>query len=470
MRAMFMKAPVDPLKSGTRVSDVVMSCSPAIECTAIPPKSQGGSCLASEARWPKLWLQSSKTLGVLTLVVVGLAIGGPACGEPTDLDDLLSRLGATSPHTKITAIHEVSEADPIEPRLLDSLLELLKDHSRLRIAGSDAAHGFVKGISYFVQSLTGRRAICVSTAAARVLTKWNEQLAGRLYPLLHGEDRLTAAAAAAVIGGGASLTLESRKALIAGMQSNDDLVSCVCARGLLRLGESSERMIAASHLASAMQSMAPVSVRYLAARTLREFGSDLPIPVGPLRVCLLAENAAMRLEVICAINTFDKANALPWILPALTSLLPATCDDQLVRSMAAEFLGEIGPDALPCIPELVRALGNSFGGGSACSAIERIGPSAFPFILAALKDALPSVRAWACVLMARSNCGARILLEQVGPLVSDCDPEVRCRAMNAIGTLGKQGLVMSSAIRKNLSDPDPRVATSAMMALDKIGD
>jgi HEAT repeat protein len=97
--------------------------------------------------------------------------------------------------------------------------------------------------------------------------------------------------------------------------------------------------------------------------------------------------------------------------PALADLIKALQDSDLfVRRYAAEALGSIGPDAKSAIPDLKKALGDQRKEVqlAVVIALGKIGPESLPALLAAVKD-------------------------------TAAEAEVRRRAAEALGSLGKDG-------------------------------
>ena len=70
-------------------------------------------------------------------------------------------------------------------------------------------------------------------------------------------------------------------------------------------------------------------------------------------------------------------SASPGYTTRVTALIPAlAAEDRIVRQVAAEILGRLGPDAQAAIPALVRALHDSHGWvrEAAAQALQKIDP------------------------------------------------------------------------------------------------
>jgi HEAT repeat protein len=118
-------------------------------------------------------------------------------------------------------------------------------------------------------------------------------------------------------------------------------------------------------------------VRLSAAHALGQLGAEAKEAVPALTTCCLRDpDPHVRLEAAVALWRIDRRGAR--VLPALVQALRE--EDEVLRWIAADCLGEMGPEAQSAVPALLEALQSPFKARlirmSLTLALERIDPSA----------------------------------------------------------------------------------------------
>lgn len=210
------------------------------------------------------------------------------------------------------------------------------------------------------------------------------------------------------------------------------------------------------HLISALRS-SDAATREAAAHALHDLGAVAKSAVPSLFDAILRE-----------------PGACPWVGTALTQLGPLAPDmkslafalrskNSHVRFWAARTAVKLGPTAEPVIPDLIALLCDQHHPvtDSVVWALGTIGPTAIPPLIAAARGYDPEVRARAILALGRYHEDAARKLPEIVESLDDPVANVRNHAARAICSLGQS------------AHPDPSVYdadTFAMLvkALDRI--
>lgn len=148
--------------------------------------------------------------------------------------------------------------------------------------------------------------------------------------------------------------------------------------------------------------------------------------------------------------------------------------DDSRRREAAGALGNIGADAAPAVPVLIRLLSDT-SQGVRCNAAEslgEIGPAAraaVPALIKALGDRDETVRSFAVSSLGKIRPPSRGAIAALIRALGDSEAIVRCNAAWALRDLGPAAEPAAEALGQALSDKDKSVAEAAAMALAGIG-
>ena len=143
-----------------------------------------------------------------------------------------------------------------------------------------------------------------------------------------------------------------------------------------------------------------------------------------------------------------------------------------IRLQAAHRLGLLGQAALPAIPALIDALGDTDAAvrNEADNALAKIGVETkrdLAHLILHLQHGSPFVRARAAVLLGqfgrRGQPGVTALIEGT----KDKEPLVRIHAIEALGNIGAQAAVPCLMVARE--DSDHAIHRAAILALEKIG-
>lgn len=165
-------------------------------------------------------------------------------------------------------------------------------------------------------------------------------------------------------------------------------------------------------------------------------------------------------------------------VPALIDLLEFDNAPSFAHvHLAAQALGEIGPDAADAIPVLaglledfddMHVLGGVHVAGSASDALARIGPPAVSVLLEAFRHRDARVRREAAGALGHIGPAAR---EAVPALIgaASADADVGPYAIRALGKIGPVNHAVVPAIVQALKSPQEETIISAMDAIGEIG-
>jgi len=198
--------------------------------------------------------------------------------------------------------------------------------------------------------------------------------------------------------------------------------------------------------------------RSRAAQLLGQQGG--PLAIAPLIAALDDTDPRVRRNVASALGEIgpDAAPAVPALMKAM-----AGDDDDSVRANSSLALGAIGSAASADLIVAVRSA-NKEVRGSAFRALEAMGPEAV--------DVLPDLIAMFGDPDFEARQGATQVLIAIGPAtvpaarraLADPNPKIRMAALELLGKLGPQATEAWSEIVVALADPDPRVREAAVTA------
>jgi HEAT repeat protein len=180
-----------------------------------------------------------------------------------------------------------------------------------------------------------------------------------LLSLLKDSDRavrLRAVMALGDLGGEVRRVLPALRAAVreAALNDGDDGVRTEAVRALLRAGPQPATEVGA--LVDALQSHVDL-VRFHAAIALGDLGpAGRPVVPDLIRAALWDEDPAVRLEAAMALWKIDRKG--PLVVPALIEALDDA--NEFICWIAAECLGQIGPEAREAVPALRQALQRDF--------------------------------------------------------------------------------------------------------------
>jgi HEAT repeat protein len=139
------------------------------------------------------------------------------------------------------------------------------------------------------------------------------------------------------------------------LKDDDESVRTQAAHALLQVGPEPDSEVAG--LTDSLQNELEV-LRFHAAVALGDLGRAAQPAVPPLiHTALWDEDPAVRMEAAVALWKIDP-NKGPLVIAALIKALAN--DNELICWIAADYLGQIGPDAQEAVPALRQALGRSF--------------------------------------------------------------------------------------------------------------
>jgi HEAT repeat protein len=138
------------------------------------------------------------------------------------------------------------------------------------------------------------------------------------------------------------------------LQDDDEFVRTQAARALLQVGPEPDSEVAG--LIDSLQNEVEV-LRFHAAVALGNLGRDArPAVPALIHTALWDEDPAVRVEAAVSLWKIERNG--PLVIPVLIEALAA--DNELICWMAADALGQIGPEAREAVPALRRALQRDF--------------------------------------------------------------------------------------------------------------
>jgi HEAT repeat protein len=155
----------------------------------------------------------------------------------------------------------------------------------------------------------------------------------------------------------------------------------------------------------------------------------------------------------------------------LKTLIEALQDsDEYVRFEAAITLGKLGPEAKEAVPELQKKLEDNLLRQVVIPALGEIGPearSAVPKLIELLKkEKKESVRVKTVIALGKIDPENQKVLAALGEAFRDSYPGVQQEAELVLVSCGDKAV---QTLLKNLNDPDKKVSSRAISALEKIG-
>jgi HEAT repeat protein len=283
------------------------------------------------------------------------------------------------------------------------------------------------------------------------------------------------------------------RALVRAFADNQPVVVSEAQRSLRRIGPAT----AVPELLRALTKRDP-HVRRCAAEVLRDFGSQARHATPELLELLGDRSEGVRVQAAHALATVGGGAAVPGLMRAL--------DDRSagVRGAAANALATIGVEATPAVIKLRQRLKDENADVRVACAkaiwiIERDATTAVPVLIGALREPV----AWEAVLVLasigpgasnaipalierlkrekvprplRETSVAALALGQIGaaavpaliPILASDEPRVRTSAALALGYVGAQAAAATPQLVKLLNDPDGDVRRAATLSLGTI--
>ena len=434
-----------------------------------------------------------------------IALGRIGTESAQAVPEITKFLKNESPLLQHAAIHALRQIGPAAKAAVPELSQAAKSDN-LVIAVS-AAWGLVSvaedqqtrvgAIPILVKGLESQEAGVVGDAFAG-LVEIGKPAVPELVSRLQKDDQVAVLAAdtLATIGPAAEGAI---RGLLSALQSQNEKVAARAARALGYIGGDSNTVVPSlsSHLADPSE-----EVRVASARGLGSFGAGARTAVPALTRAL--EDKAIDVRVAAAqalgaigpearsavpaldralddsagIVTYSAAEALGSIKGPAVEVLARRLDQPAFLPLAAAVLGNIGPEAAPAVPALVRHLGTQEPESQleVLLAIGSIGPKAAPAATKPLLELLKSAegRAKRGAVYALAKIGAKEVTPQLqeGVRQSD-DPLFQRTCAWALVTLDPENAeyveLALPRLMAGLSDEMPLIRKECAIAIQKIG-
>jgi HEAT repeat protein len=224
-------------------------------------------------------------------------------------------------------------------------------------------------------------------------------------------------------------------------------------------------------LAAALTNKEPY-IRYRAADSLAQVGTNAR-PVTSLLIQALDDNDwQVSLVASWSLRTLHPDADLA--VPALTKCLEAT--NPVCRLCAAHVLGSLRHEALPAVPSLITALGDTNENAQRVivDALEDIAPDAKTndtvFVIAtnALHSPHVHLRFWAAIALRNFGSSAQSEIPEFAIALKDTEPHVRAVSLATLGYFGRDAYPAVTNVQACLLDTNPMVRLAATNALFRI--
>ena len=159
-------------------------------------------------------------------------------------------------------------------------------------------------------------------------------------------------------------------------------------------------------------------------------------------------------------------------VPDLVDALPDT--DAKARTESAWAIGQIGAEAAPAIPTLVKLMQteSDYGVVDECvHALGKIGSKAVPVLTEHIAAGDPDIRIRFVTALGEVGSAAAPSIPQLARAAVDPDEEIRTAAVEALGLVGKgpSADTVIPILLAALKDKDGNVRKNAVLGLDRIG-
>lgn len=220
----------------------------------------------------------------------------------------------------------------------------------------------------------------VRNEAAVTLTEIGPEVIPAVLGALTSDDRRTQVKVCEILGRNGSAAGAAVPALQSLLESDDIQLVRAAAAALGQIGTDAETVLPGLRKLLTHEAAA---VRITAVRAIAEFGPDAAVVAADLRGLLTDQNAVLRASAADALGkcgssepqvieslitalsdssgpvTMRAADALSQLGPPAALALEPLLADARFRGLAVEILGEMGADAKPVVPALVRLLVSS---------------------------------------------------------------------------------------------------------------
>jgi len=205
-------------------------------------------------------------------------------------------------------------------------------------------------------------------------------------------------------------------------------------------------------------------VRIAAVRSLGIIGPDARASIPTLTQIMETIPNQMRTEAATALGRIGKDS-----LQALTQAVSNV--DMAIACAALAGLGEVGRDAARAIPAMLPFMTNVDGNTRllAGHSLTRIGPAGLLAVIDMQADGDERLQQAAAEYLRRELSSIRPPVLVLRELAHDKSPEIRCRAMKALGQMRPATAHNVRMIMAGLKDSAPAVRLDAVRALENIG-